>query len=158
MSKPTTSTHPLRPVTRPELLERVRELVARLPETAEKIAWGGPTFRVGKAEKMFAMFNDDHHGDGRIALWCKAPPGVQEMLVEAEPERFFRPPYVGPSGWIGIRVDGRTVDWEEVADFLADAWRMTAGRKLVAAADATPAPKVKPAPKPARKARRSRRA
>lgn len=129
----TTSTHPTRPVRRPELLERIRALVAALPETSEKLAWGGPTFRVGTAQKMFAMFTDDHHGDDRIALWCKAPPGVQEMLVEAEPERFFRPPYVGPSGWIGIRVDGRTVDWDEVADFLKDGWRMTAPRKLVAA-------------------------
>ncbi|MDX2165785.1 MAG: MmcQ/YjbR family DNA-binding protein [Deltaproteobacteria bacterium] len=146
------SKHPLHPVTRPELLDRIRALVARLPETSEKLAWGEATFRVGKAEKMFAMFSDNHHGDGRIAILCKAPPGVHEMLVEAEPERFFRPPYVGPSGWIGIRVDGRVVDWEEVADFLADAWRMTASRSLVAAADAKPATvKAKPPTKRGRR-------
>jgi hypothetical protein len=144
------SKHPLQPVTRPELLDRIRELVARLPETSEKLAWGEATFRVGKAQNMFAMFSDNHHNDGRIALLCKAPPGVQEMLVEAEPERFFRPPYVGPSGWIGIRVDGRSVDWEEVGDFLADAWRMTASRKLVAAADAPPASKATAKPKTAK--------
>ena len=127
-----TSKHPLRPLRRPKLLQRVRALVAALPETSEKLAWGGPTFRVGRAQNMFAMFLDDHHGDGRIAIWCKAPAGVQELLVEAEPERFFRPPYVGPNGWIGIRIDGTAVDWEEIADFLADAWRMTAAKKLVA--------------------------
>ncbi|MEO8604885.1 MAG: MmcQ/YjbR family DNA-binding protein [bacterium] len=129
----TPSKHPLRPLHRPKLLERVRALVAALPETSEKLAWGGPTFRVGKAQNMFAMFLDDHHGDGRIAIWCKAPEGVQELLVEAEPERFFRPPYVGPNGWIGVRLDGAEVDWEEIADFLSDAWRMTAAKKLVAA-------------------------
>jgi len=111
-----TSKHPLRPLRRPKLLQRVRALVAALPETSEKLAWGGPTFRVGRAQNMFAMFLDDHHGDGRIAIWCKAPAGVQELLVEAEPERFFRPPYVGPNGWIGIRIDGTAVDWEEIAE------------------------------------------
>jgi hypothetical protein len=129
----TASKHPLRPLRRPKLLERVRGLVGALPETSEKLAWGGPTFRVGKAQNMFAMFLDDHHGDGRIAIWCKAPPGVQELLVEAEPGRFFRPPYVGANGWIGIRIDAPAVDWEEIADFLTDAWRMTAAKKLVAA-------------------------
>jgi len=141
------SKHALRPLRRPKLLERVRALVGALPETSEKLAWGGPTFRVGKAQSMFAMFLDDHHGDGRVAIWCKAPPGVQELLVEAEPERFFRPPYVGPNGWIGIRIDGAAVDWEEIADFLADAWRMTAAKKLVAAAaigDGVAAPAAAP--------------
>lgn len=117
------STHAPRPNRDPAALERVRALVAALPETSEKLAWGGPTFRVGRQARMFAMYVDDHHGDGRIALWCRAPDGVQELLVDADPERFFRPPYVGPQGWIGIRLD-RAVDWGEIADFLADARRL----------------------------------
>jgi hypothetical protein len=80
------------------------------------------------------MYLDDHHGDGRIALWIKAPAGVQELLVEAEPERFFRPPYVGPSGWIGVRLDG-AIDWAEIADFLADGYRLAAPKKLAAQFD-----------------------
>lgn len=133
MSAPTESKHPLHPVRRPDLLQRVRALIAALPETSEKVAWGSPTFRVGPTQKMFATFNDDHHGDGRISLWCKAPPGVQEILVEAASGRFFRPPYVGVNGWIGVFLDVDDVDWEELADLLAESWRMTAPRKILAA-------------------------
>ena len=74
-----------------------------LPETTEKIAWGAPTFRV--KDKMFAMFVNNHHNDGRIALWCSAAPGVQTMLVEAEPKKFFVPPYMGPRGWVGLHLN-----------------------------------------------------
>ena len=84
-------------------LERARAICLALPEATEKIAWGAPTFRV--KEKLFAMYAENHHGDGRIALWCAAPKGMQEVLVGSEPERFFRPPYVGPSGWIGVLLD-----------------------------------------------------
>src|SRR5687768_15737190 len=83
-------------------LARVRRLCLAFPATSEKLAWGAPTFRVGKSGKLFAMFADNHHGDGHKALWCHAPRGKQEVLVGSEPERFFRPPYVGPSGWIGL--------------------------------------------------------
>jgi hypothetical protein len=124
--------HPARPNRRPRLLERVRAICLGWPEASEKIAWGGPTFRV--KDKLFAMYLDDHHGDGRIALWIKAPEGVQELLIEAEPERFFRPPYVGPSGWIGVRLDG-AVDWSEITDLLADGYRLAAPKRLVAQFD-----------------------
>src|SRR5262249_8016834 len=93
-----------------------------LPDATEKLAWGEPTFRVGG--KLFAMFTNNHHGDGRIAVWCKAPAGVQQILVGADPERFFVPPYVGPKGWIGVRLDLK-VDWKEVAEILKDAYTMT---------------------------------
>ena len=112
-------------------LGRLRQICLALPEATEKIAWGEPTFRVG-GTKMFAMFTDNHHGDGRVALWCKAPPGVQEMLVNAAPKRFYVPPYVGHKGWIGVRLDVE-VDWDEVADLVADAYRMTAPKRLVTA-------------------------
>ena len=118
-------------------LGKLRTLCLALPEATEKEAWGEPTFRVGG--KIFAMFSNNHHGDGRIAVWCKAPPGVQEILVGADPERFFVPPYVGHKGWIGVRLD-RPVDWEEIADILADSYRMTASKRLAAALVPSPRP------------------
>ena len=91
-------------------LSKLRTLCLALPEAAEKIAWGEPTFRV--RDKIFAMYDNNHHEAGHIAVWCKAPPGVQEILVNADPKKFFRPPYVGHKGWIGVRLD-RHVDWDE---------------------------------------------
>lgn len=115
--------------TRP--LTRVRKLCLSLPEAHEVEAWGEPTFRV--RNKMFATFASasNHHGGGRHAVWCKAAPENQRLLVESNPDRYFRPPYVGPSGWVGIHLDG-DVDWDDVADLLRDAYRMIAPRKLVA--------------------------
>ena len=113
-------------------LPRLRKLCLALPDATEKEAWGEPTFRVGG--KMFAMYTNDHHGDGIVGIWCKAPPGVQEILVGANPKRFFRPPYVGHKGWVGVRLDGK-IDWEEVADILEDAYRMTAPKRLCALLD-----------------------
>jgi hypothetical protein len=115
-----------------DMLARLRATCLALPETAEKEAWQTPTFRV--RGKMFAMFAEDHHGDGRIAVWCKAPVGAQEALVESDPEHFFRPPYVGPSGWVGVRLD-RGLDWGEVADIVREGWRVAAPKKLAAALD-----------------------
>jgi hypothetical protein len=111
-------------------LERVRELCLALPETNERLSHGAPTFFI-RNKKTFVMYLDDHHGDGRLALWCAAPEGVQEELVDAEPERFFVPPYVGHRGWIGVRLD-RDLDWDEVAGIIEDAYRHVAPRKLVA--------------------------
>lgn len=118
--------------TRP--LTRVRKLCLSLPEAHEVEAWGEPTFRV--RNKMFATFASasNHHGGGRHAVWCKAAPENQRLLVESNPDRYFRPPYVGPSGWVGIHLDG-DVDWDDVADLLRDAYRMIAPRKLVAQLD-----------------------
>lgn len=109
-------------------LARVRRLCLALPATAEKVAWGAPTFRVGKAGKLFAMFADDHHGDGRIALWCHAPRGKQEVLVGSEPRRYFKPPYVGPSGWIGLVLEH--FDDRELTVHLREAWLQVATKTL----------------------------
>ena len=117
---------------RSDPLPRVRKACLALPEATEKEAWGEPTFRVGG--KMFAMYTNNHHGDGIVGIWCKAPPGVQEMLVEANPKRFFRPPDDGHQGWLGMRLNGE-VDWDEVAEILEDAYRMTAPRRLCAVLD-----------------------
>ncbi len=126
------------------ILERVRGICLALPGASEKEAWGAPTFRVGK--KLFAMFADNHHGDGRIALWCKAPPGAQDMLVSGDPERFFVPPYVGVGGWVGARLD-RKPEWRAVAHIVEQGWRMVAPRRLLAATPegAPPAPPKGPA-------------
>ena len=81
------------------------------------------------------MFLDDHHGDGRLALWTAAPAGVQANLVEEEPERFFVPPYVGHRGWLGVRLDV-SPDWDEVAGICEDAFRQVAPKTLIAQLDA----------------------
>lgn len=111
-------------------LDRVRAIALALPEVTERLSHGAPTFFV-RDKKTFVMYMDDHHGDGRLALWCSAPDGVQAALVDQEPERFFRPPYVGHRGWIGVRLDV-DVDWDEIAGIVGDAYRTIAPKKLVA--------------------------
>ena len=119
----------------PSLLAKLRRLALALPETHEVEAWGEPTFRV--RNKLFAMHAaaGNHHGEGRQAVWCKAAPGNQALMVQAEADRFFVPPYVGPSGWVGIWLDGR-VDWEDLAGLIEDAYRCVAPKRLVALLDA----------------------
>jgi len=118
----------------PRPLTRLRRLCLVLPEAHEVEAWGEPTFRV--RNKLFAMYADagNHHGDGRASAWCKAAPGNQALMVDAAPERFFVPPYVGPSGWIGVYLDART-DWAELADLLRDGYRLVAPKRLQALLD-----------------------
>jgi len=111
-------------------LEQVRALCLDLPEVTERPSHGAPTFFV-RGRTSFVMFHDDHHGDGRLALWCAAPPGAQAELVTSEPPRFFRPPYVGHRGWVGVRLD-LDVDWDEVGRIAEDAYRQVAPRTLVA--------------------------
>ena len=116
-------------------LERLRRIVAALPETAERLSHGAPTFWGGK--RTFASFAVDHHGDGRVAIWCKLPAGAQQALVAKDPEIFFVPAYVGPSGWVGIRVD-RDVDWTLVAALLEEGYRTVAPPRALAALDGAP--------------------
>ena len=110
-----------------KVLTRVRKICLALPEATEKIAWGTPTFRV--KDKLYVMFADDHHGDGRVAIWVKAPPGAQELLVESDPESFFVPPYVGKGGWIGIRLD-KGLDWDVIAGLVKEGYLEAAPRKI----------------------------
>ena len=105
---------------------RLRAICLALPEAVEKEAWGDPTFRV--RDKIFAM---EKRGDGRVSVWCKAPPGSQEVLVGADPDRFFVPPYVGAKGWVGIRLDDGP-DWDEVAEIITRSFRLVAPRRLAA--------------------------
>jgi len=113
-------------------IARLREICLALPEAIEKEAWGEATFRVGG--KMFAMTDDNHHNSGHVSVWCKAPLMVQEILVNSDPERFFKPPYVGHKGWVGVRLDVKVVDWDELASIVADSYRMTAPKRLSAPA------------------------
>ena len=106
---------------------RLRAICLALPEASEKEAWGDPTFRV--RERIFAMVKV---GDGRVSVWCKAPPGSQQVLVGADPDTFFVPPYVGPKGWVGMRLD-RKPDWDEVAAFVRRSYRLIAPKRLAAA-------------------------
>ncbi|HEU4699394.1 MAG TPA: MmcQ/YjbR family DNA-binding protein [Gemmatimonadales bacterium] len=114
----------------PRSLTRLRRLCLALPEAHEVEAWGEPTFRV--RNKLFAMYAsaDTHHGAGRAAVWVKAAPGNQALMVAAAPDRFFVPPYVGPSGWVGVYLEAAT-DWTELAALLQDAYRLTAPKRLL---------------------------
>lgn len=121
-----------------DALNRVRAICLALPETNERLSHGSPAFFV-RDKKTLAMFLDDHHGDGRLAIWCPAPPGVQGELVGQEPNRFFVPPYVGHRGWLGVRLDVE-VDWDEVAGIVEDAYRLVAPKRLVGQLDAPDLP------------------
>lgn len=107
---------------------RVRVICAALPEVTERLSHGAPAFFVRKQFVM--LWPEGHHDDHFPHLWCAAPPGAQEELVATNPHRFFRPPYVGGRGWIGVRLDG-DVDWPEVEMLCEDAYRTIAPRKLV---------------------------
>ncbi len=98
-----------------------------LPETLEKLSHGEPTFFAG-GKRVFAMFSNNHHNDGHIAVWVPAAPGLQEALVEEAPEIYYRPPYVGPSGWVGIELE--RIGDEELAAHIRQAWKMVAPKKL----------------------------
>ncbi len=99
-----------------------------LPEAKEALNHGHPCFTV--REKTFVMFMRNHHSDGRVAIWCKAPPGDQADMVESDARRFFVPPYVGPRGWVGVRLEGK-VDWKVVEAIVRESWRMTAPKRLL---------------------------
>src|SRR5438445_589137 len=107
-------------------IERVRHICFALPETTEKLSHGEPTWFVKK--KVFAMFSNNHHNDGHIAVTIPAAIGIQAMLIERAPEKFYRPPYVGVRGWVGIELD--QVTDEELAIHIHEAWQLIAPKKL----------------------------
>jgi hypothetical protein len=117
------------PAERKAALEQLRRICLAFPETSERPSHGAPSFFV-RDKKCFLMLLDDHHGDGRFAIWCAAPPGNQELLIAANPGRFFRPPYVGHRGWLGVRLnDG--VDWDELEGIVEDAFAAVAPKNLL---------------------------
>jgi hypothetical protein len=117
---------------REQVLAKLREICLAFPETSERLSHGAPTFFV-REKRSFLMVLTNHHGDGRFAIWCAAPDGMQKMLVEADPERFFVPPYVGHRGWLGVRLD-RGIQWDELTGIAEDAYANVAPAKLVEAA------------------------
>lgn len=122
-------------MTRKDPLEALRRLCLALPETTERLSHGEPTWFV-QDKKTFVMYANHHHDD-RLAFCCAAPDGAQEALIALDPERFFRPPYVGHRGWLGVRLDVPGVDWDQIADIVTDAYRVVAPKKLVALLDAS---------------------
>ncbi len=113
-------------------LQKLREICLTLPEVSERLSHGAPAWFV-REKKTLANFWDNHHDDGLVAMWCAAPPGVQEELVETEPDRFYRPPYVGHRGWLGVRLDlaAADMDWDEIAGIVAESFRCVAPKTLV---------------------------
>jgi hypothetical protein len=112
----------------PAIMAPLRKICLPYPEAAEAKAFGTPTFQVRR--KNFAMVN---FMEGRLSVWCKAAPGVQEAMVTAEPDRYFRPPYLGPKGWIAawLSADATPAEWEAVADVIDDSYRLIAPKRLV---------------------------
>jgi predicted DNA-binding protein (MmcQ/YjbR family) len=111
-------------------LARLRAICLALPEAVEKLSHGEPTWFAGKG-KVFAMLDDHHHGAEHLSVWLPAGLGAQEALIESDPERYFRPPYVGSSGWVGVVLDDGP-DWPQVAWLVEQAYRLVAHPKLVA--------------------------
>ena len=112
-----------------QLLGRLRTICMGLPEVSERLSHGEVTWFI-REKRVLAMMDDHHHGADHFALTCPAPPGVQQELIDLEPDRFYRPAYVGPSGWIGVRLD-RDVDWDEIKGIVEDAYRLKAPKQLV---------------------------
>lgn len=108
-----------------EVLDRLRTICLALPETTEGGGVGNPTFRV--RDKIFAM---RHPFNERWSMWCKAPPGAQDVLVGSQPDVFFVPPYVGHNGWVGVWLD-INLDWDHIRDLIETSYRMTAPKRLL---------------------------
>ncbi len=115
-------------------IERVRTICLALPGATEKLSHGEPTWFV---KKVFCMFSNNHHGDGHVAVWVPAPQGLQALLIEKSPKKFYRPPYVGPAGWIGIEL--AKVSDKELTSHIHAAWRLIAPKKLLAEFDTSAA-------------------
>jgi hypothetical protein len=111
-----------------EALAKVRKACLILPETSERLSHGGPAFFI-RGKKCFVMFLDNHHDDGRLAIWCAAPDGVQVEMVDTEPERYFRPPYVGHLGWLGVQLPG--IDQAELGAICREAFASVAPPSLL---------------------------
>jgi len=109
-----------------EHLRRVRRICAALPQTEERLSHGEPTFFVGG--KVYAMFANNHHADGHVAVWIPVSPGLQATLLKTEPDKFFMPPYVGVRGWVGVEL--QAISDQELATYILEAWRLMASKKL----------------------------
>ena len=124
--------HPIKVPPSRDAVKRLRSICLALPETAEVEAWGEPTFRVkGKIFAMHASSGTHHTQDNRPAVWILSVSVEQDFVIRARPDRYFKPPYVGPSGWIGAWLDGNP-PWNEIEELLRDGWRRRAPKKIAA--------------------------
>lgn len=114
-----------KPVDGEKHVERVRRICLALPGATEKLSHGEPTFFV---KKVFAMCSINHHNDGHIAVVLPAPIGVQQALIEASPKKYYKPPYVGGAGWVGVELP--RVSDRELTLHIREAWRLMASAKL----------------------------
>jgi predicted DNA-binding protein (MmcQ/YjbR family) len=116
---------------RSSLLSELSEICLALPEATRELRGDHASFRVRK--KVFAYFLNNHHGDGIVSICGKALPGDNKILVASDPEKYYLPAYIGPRGWVGLRLDVGKVDWEEVKELVTGSYLQTAPRKLAAA-------------------------
>ena len=115
-------------------VRRLRAVCAGLPEAEERTGGEhGQHVAFIVRNRTFGYFTDDHHGDGRVALIVKAPPGEQSALVDSDRERYFVPPYLGHRGWVGLRLDVGPIDWDEARELLVESYCLSAPKKLAAA-------------------------
>ena len=111
------------------ILARIRKICLSLPETVERPSHGSPAFFI-RGKRAFVMYMNNHHGDGRLALWCAAQPEMQRMLVSSSSKHYHVPPYVGHLGWIGVRLD-RRLSWGKITTAIEDAYLTVAPKKLI---------------------------
>jgi hypothetical protein len=125
-------THPVKQIAARDapLVERLRAICLAFPEAGERLSHGEPTWFAGKG-KVFAMLDNHHHGSSHLSVWLPQPMDVQETLIGADPARFFRPPYVGPSGWVGVVLDTKP-DWSMLRELVRDAFVHVATKNLIA--------------------------
>lgn len=115
-------------------LDRLREICFALPEVSERLSHGAPTFFIRDKKTLCTYHPTGIHGEHGMSIWAPAPAGIQEQLVDDEPERFYRPPYVGGRGWVGVRLD-RDPDWDEIDAIVRDAYRLVAPKTLAGRLD-----------------------
>jgi hypothetical protein len=117
-------------------LARLTKICLAFPKSTRQDSGRHASFLV--RDKKFAYYLDDHHGDGIVAVCCRAAPGENEMLVASDPTRFYRPAYIGPRGWVGLRLDVDKIDWTEVAELVTDSYRLAAPKRLASLVDVPP--------------------
>jgi len=114
---------------RRSLIARIRKVCLSFPETSERPSHGSPAFFI-RGKRAFVMYMNNHHGDGRLALWCAAQPEMQRMFVSSSSKHYYVPPYVGHLGWIGVRLD-RRLSWGKITTAIEDAYLTVAPKKLI---------------------------
>jgi len=117
------------PLSKPARLQRVTKICLALPEATSE---GSPHVAFRVRGKTFLYYLDNHHGDGRIAVNCKVSPGEQDVLIRMDPARFFVPAYLGARGWVGVRIDLKAIDWDEIEQLVRDSYRLVAPKRLAA--------------------------